>query len=105
MRQAPAEMDRGRRGRNPASVISKMESTSDRPGGHNLLCCCGRPADSRREIGARLEANEAYARSTTVCAYAAPAVPLSGVAVVAASEQTGGEQEQDNKSRRNDELY
>src|ERR1017187_7514388 len=54
MRQAPAEMDRGRRGRNPASVISKMESTSDRPGGHNLLCCCGRPADFRLGAGARL---------------------------------------------------
>ena len=37
----------GHYGRNPASLISKMESTSDRPGGHNLLCCCGRPADFR----------------------------------------------------------
>src|ERR1017187_135431 len=44
----PADMKVGRRGRNPTSVISKMESTSDRPGGSNLLCCCGRPADSRR---------------------------------------------------------
>jgi hypothetical protein len=38
----------GHYGRNPALLMPKMESTSDTPGGPNLMCCCARPAGFRR---------------------------------------------------------
>src|ERR1035441_6495485 len=38
----------GHCGRNPAPLMSKMESTSYIPGGPNLMCYCDRPADFRR---------------------------------------------------------
>ena len=48
MREAPAEMVEGHYGRNPALLMPKTESTSDIPGGPNLMCCCARPADFSR---------------------------------------------------------
>src|ERR1039457_2125063 len=51
MRVQPAEMVGGPYGRNPSPLIPKRESTSDMPGGHNLLYCSGRLADSRRRPG------------------------------------------------------
>src|ERR1035437_4674991 len=37
-----AEMVRGHHGRNPAPLMPKTESTSDIPGGPNLMCCYDR---------------------------------------------------------------
>src|ERR1022692_1170018 len=41
-------------GRNPSLLMPKMEFTSDMPGGHDLLYCCGHPADSAGRRGLRL---------------------------------------------------
>src|ERR1017187_3190804 len=53
MREAPAEMVGGHCGRNPSPLMPKIESTSGRPVGHNLLCWRRPPADPRRmpELG------------------------------------------------------
>jgi hypothetical protein len=42
MRETLAEMVGRHYGRNPALLMPKMESTSDIPGGPNLMCCCDR---------------------------------------------------------------
>src|ERR1017187_1289124 len=51
MREVPAEMVGGHCGRNPALLTPKMESTSEIPGGPNLMCCCARLPDSRWRPG------------------------------------------------------
>jgi hypothetical protein len=48
MQAAPAEMARGRHGRNPALLLAKMQFGSRLPGGHVGLYCCGRPKGNRR---------------------------------------------------------
>ena len=39
----------GRRGRNPAFLLAKMQFGSKLPGGHVGLYCCGRPQGYRRD--------------------------------------------------------
>src|ERR1017187_10360923 len=46
-----ADMKVGRRGRNPAPLMAKMESTSDIRGGPNLTCCCDRLLNFRWRPG------------------------------------------------------
>src|ERR1035438_9794988 len=51
MRETLAEMVGRHYGRNPALLMPKMESTSDIPGGPNLMCCCARLPNFRRRPG------------------------------------------------------
>jgi hypothetical protein len=51
MREAPAEMVGGHYGRNPALRMPKMKSTSDIPGGPNLMCCGDRLPNFRWRPG------------------------------------------------------
>jgi hypothetical protein len=50
-RSALDEMARGHAGRNPSPLMPKMESTSDIPGGPNLMCCCDRLPNCRWRPG------------------------------------------------------
>ena len=46
-----ADMKVGLQGRNPSLLMPKMESTSDIPGGPNLMCCCDRLLNFRWKPG------------------------------------------------------
>src|ERR1039457_1847316 len=73
MRETLAEMVGRHYGRNPALLMPKMESTSDIPGGPNLMCCCARLPTLRwrselglERHGYRMPGSHPYSRAQRV---------------------------------------